>query len=62
MTCMCKCVHLCISCIEYAKVSIYGKNNTPKSCNVIHEYHLYASDDSERDTLFIQYWFRLKYE
>ena len=43
-------------------MNVNGVDMTPKSCNVIKDYHLYVSDDHENDTLFIQHCFGLIYE
>ena len=44
---------------RHAQESIDGRDNTPKSRDVIKEYHFYVSDDCEHDTLFVQHCFGL---
>ena len=46
----------------HAQTSIDGRDNTPQSCHVIKEYHIYVSYDYENDTLFVQHCFGLIYD
>ena len=47
---------------RHVHASIYGRDSTPQSCDVIKEYHFYVSDDHEHDTLFVQQCFGLIYD
>ena len=47
---------------RHAQVSIDGRDNTPKSRDVIKEDHFYVSDDHENDRLFVQQCFGLIYD